>query len=241
MQSTNANSSSLGATGNAFSFLPAGGSAGTLIRSIDWSTTALGPVDEWPQSLRTSVSICLNSRFPMLIWWGPELVKIYNEAYIPMAGAKHPWALGQPGVDGWPEIWQIIGPMLEGVMQRGEATWSEDTMLPLARRGFTEECYFTFSYSPIHIENGAIGGVFTAVSETSAKVIGQRRLSTLHELGQRSAGARSGPCARWARPAWGSSRSSSAKPSPSACKMSTSWSTSATPSCKARAPIRRSR
>jgi PAS domain S-box-containing protein len=176
---------------DAFSFLPAGGSAGALIRSIDWSTTALGPVDAWPQSLRTSVSICLNSRFPMLIWWGPELVKIYNDAYVPMLGGKHPWALGKAGRDVWPEIWQIIGPMLEGVMQRGAATWSEDTMLPLARRGFTEECYFTFSYSPIHIENGAIGGVFTAVSETSAKVIGERRLSTLHELGQWSAGARS--------------------------------------------------
>jgi PAS domain S-box-containing protein len=177
--------------GDAFSFLPRGGAVAELIRSIDWSTTALGSEDDWPQSLRTSISICLNSRFPMLIWWGPQLVKIYNDAYIPMLGAKHPWALGRPGRDVWPEIWHIIGPMLDGVMQRGQATWSEDTMLPLARRGFIEECYFTFSYSPIHVENGAIGGVFTAVSETSGKVIGERRLSTLRALGQASAAAKS--------------------------------------------------
>ena len=171
-------------------FLPAGGETGALIRAIDWSKTALGPVDGWPQSLRTSISICLNSRFPMLIWWGPSLVKIYNDAYMPILGAKHPQALGQPGQRVWPEIWHIIGPMLEGVMQRGEATWSEDTMLPLERKGFIEECYFTFSYSPINIETGAIGGVFTAVSETSAKVIGERRLDTLRELGSLGSGAR---------------------------------------------------
>ena len=172
------------------SFLPAGGTTGALIRAIDWSNTALGPVEEWPQSLRTSISICLNSRFPMLIWWGPSLVKIYNDAYIPMLGAKHPRALGQTGREVWPEIWHIIGPMLEGVMQRGEATWSEDTLLPLERKGFTEECYFTFSYSPINTEDGGIGGVFTAVSETSAKVIGERRLDTLRELGALGSNAR---------------------------------------------------
>ena len=172
------------------SFLPAGGLSGGLIREIDWSKTALGPVDGWPQSLRTSISICLNSRFPMLIWWGPSLVKFYNDAYIPMLGAKHPRALGQPGREVWPEIWHIIGPMLEGVMKNGEATWSEDTMLPLERRGFIEECYFTFSYSPINIENGEIGGVFTAVSETSAKVIGERRLDTLRQLGNLGSSAK---------------------------------------------------
>ena len=172
------------------SFLPAGGTTGALIRAIDWSETALGPVEGWPQSLRTSISICLNSRFPMLIWWGPSLVKIYNDAYLPILGAKHPRALGQPGREVWPEIWHIIGPMLEGVMQRGEATWSEDTLLPLERKGFIEECYFTFSYSPINTENGEIGGVFTAVSETSAKVIGERRLDTLRELGSLGANAR---------------------------------------------------
>jgi PAS domain S-box-containing protein len=172
------------------SFVPASGVTAALIRCIDWSKTALGPVAGWPQSLRTSVSICLNSRFPMLIWWGPQLVKIYNDAYVPMLGAKHPRALGQAGKDVWPEIWQIIGPMLEGVMARGEATWSEDTMLPLDRKGFIEECYFTFSYSPINVESGEIGGVFTAVSETTGKVIGERRLRTLRELANLGSRAR---------------------------------------------------
>jgi len=175
------------------SFLPAGSLTGELIRQVDWSNTAVGPVEGWPQSLLTSISICLNSRFPMLIWWGPSFIKIYNDAYITMLGEKHPRALGQPGKEVWPEIWPIIGPMLEGVMQRGEATWSEDTMLPLERKGFIEECYFTFSYSPINIESGEIGGVFTAVSETSAKVIGERRLDTLRKLGTLGPTAKSAP------------------------------------------------
>ena len=103
-----------------------GGDMGALMRSMDWSKTRLGPVENWPQSLRTAVSICLASHFPMLIWWGPEFVKLYNDAYRPMLGAtKHPMAMGQPGRECWPEIWDIIGPMLEGVLREGKATWSE--------------------------------------------------------------------------------------------------------------------
>ncbi|MCL1464562.1 ATP-binding protein [Argonema galeatum] len=162
---------------------PDGGEMGQLMRSRDWSATPLGPADNWPQSLRTSVSICLASRFPILIWWGPELIKIYNDAYRPILGAtKHPQALGQPGRDCWPEIWDIIGPMLEGVREEGKATWSDDSMLPLDRNGFVEECYFTFSYSPIRDETGAVGGVFTAVTETTRRVLGERRLQTLRDL-----------------------------------------------------------
>ena len=154
---------------------------GALMRARDWSSTALGDVADWPQSLRTSVSICLNSRFPLLIWWGPDLVKIYNDAYRQILGDKHPASLGQRGRDCWPEIWPIIGPMLQEVVARGEATWSEDQMLPLHRHGFSEECYFTFSYSPIRDEGG-VGGVFTAVFETTARVIGERRLAVLRTL-----------------------------------------------------------
>src|SRR5579883_1897248 len=163
-----------------------GGEMGMLMRSIDWSQTPLGPKEQWPQSLRTAVSICLASRFPILIWWGPELVKLYNDAYVPMLGDKHPRALGAPGREVWPEIWEIIGPMLTGVIERGEATWSDDQMLPLQRKGFTEECYFTFSYSPIRDEDGAIGGIFTAVAETTERVIGERRLATLRDLAAQS-------------------------------------------------------
>lgn len=162
--------------------LAGGGEMGRLMRKHDWAKTPLGPVSGWPQSLRTAVSICLASHFPMLIWWGPELVKLYNDAYRPMLGSKHPQALGQRGKDCWPEIWDIIGPMLEGVLSRGEATWSENQLLPLERNGYSEECYFTFSYSPIRDESGGIGGVFTAVTETTRQVVSERRLRTLRAL-----------------------------------------------------------
>jgi signal transduction histidine kinase len=168
-----------------------GGEMGALMRSIDWTQTALGPVSRWPQSLRTTVSTCLSSRFPICVWWGPELVMLYNDAYRPVLGTtKHPRAMGRRGREMWPEIWHIIGPMLEGVLTTGEATWSEDILLPIDRRGFTEECYFTFSYSPIRDESGGIGGIFTAVSETTGQVLSERRLRTLRDLPTKSAGAR---------------------------------------------------
>jgi PAS domain S-box-containing protein len=164
------------------STLSGGGAMGDRIRSLDWSKTPLGPVESWPQSLKTSVSICLNSRFPVLIWWGADLVKIYNDAYIPLIGTKHPAALGRAGRLVWPEIWDTIQPLLAGVLERGEASWSDDLQLFLNRHGYSEECYFTFSYSPIRDESGGIGGVFTPVVETTDKVIGERRLRTLRDL-----------------------------------------------------------
>jgi PAS domain S-box-containing protein len=170
--------------------LAGGGEMGALMRSMDWSKTPLGPVEDWPQSLRTTVKICLASRFPILIWWGPELVKIYNDAYRPMLGDKHPRSMGARGRDVWPEIWHIIGPMLEGVLAGGEATWSENQLLSLERHGFAEECYFTFSYSPIRAETGEVGGVFSAVAETTGQVIGERRLRVLQEIARRTADAR---------------------------------------------------
>ena len=172
------------------SLFAGGGTVGALMRSVDWSRTPLGPVASWPQSLRTAVSICIASRFPILIWWGPELVKLYNDAYANIIRGKHPNALGAPGRDVWPEIWHIIGPMLEGVLTRGEVTWSADLLLPLERKGFAEECYFTFSYSPIRDESGGIGGVFTAVTETTERVLSERRLATVSELSARMSAVR---------------------------------------------------
>ena len=166
-----------------------GGEMGALIRSIDWGPTPLGPVDRWPQSLRTALSICLSSRFPILIWWGPQFLKLYNDAYRQLLGDKHPKSMGQPGRECWAEIWHIIGPMLEGVLHGGEATWSDDQMLPLRRHGFTEECYFTFTYSPIRVEHGGIGGVFCAVVETTDRVLATRRLATLRDLAATAASA----------------------------------------------------
>jgi PAS domain S-box-containing protein len=164
------------------SALSGGGAMGAMIRALNWSKTPLGPVESWPQSLRTAVSICLNSRFPVLIWWGSDLVKLYNDAYVQLIGSKHPTALGATGRSVWPEIWETIGPLLLGVMERAEANWADDLLLMLERNGYAEECYFTFSYSPIRDESGGVGGVFTPVVETTEKVIGERRMRTLRDL-----------------------------------------------------------
>ena len=113
------------------SFLSGGGEMGSLMRAFDWSRTSLGPIEAWPQSLRTSVSTCLNSRFAIVMWWGRELITLYNDAYTVILGKKHPDALGAPAARVWPEIWQIVGPMLRGVMERGDATWSDNLLLEL--------------------------------------------------------------------------------------------------------------
>src|SRR5271166_149491 len=164
--------------------LAAGGEMGALMRSYDWSSHPLGPASSWPQSLRTALSICLESRFPILIWWGTEMFMLYNDAYRSILGStKHPRAMGQAGAECWPEIWDVIGPMLAQVLEKGEATWSEDQLLLLDRNGYVEECYFTFSYSPIRDESGEVGGIFTAVTETTEKILSERRLTALQELG----------------------------------------------------------
>ena len=167
----------------------AAGLAGRTCLELDWSKTPIGPPAGWPNSLRSMVSLAMASRFPLLIWWGEDLVMIYNDAYRAIIEQKHPFALGRPGREVFPEIWDLIGPMLNGVVERGEATWSNDQMLPLQRAGFPEECYFTFSYSPIRGDDGRIGGVFCAVSETTERVLAERRLRTLSGLGERTAGA----------------------------------------------------
>ncbi|HVR96758.1 MAG TPA: ATP-binding protein [Thermoanaerobaculia bacterium] len=181
--------------------LAGGGEMGALMRSFDWSSSPIGPVSGWPQSLRTAVSILLNSRYPMFIFWGPHLAKLYNDGYRPILGAKHPWALGRPGPEVWPEIWDTIGPMVERVVQQAEATWSDDLMLFMHRNGYTEECYFTFSYSPIRDESGGVGGMFCACTETTEKVLGERRLRTLGALAVATAEARTeeDACSRAAR------------------------------------------
>jgi signal transduction histidine kinase len=161
------------------------------MRELDWSSTPLGPVDTWPQALRTSVSTCLECAFPIVLWWGPKLVVLYNDEYSPMLGpGKHPRALGQPGASVFPEIWDIIAPMFSQVMERAEPTRSRDLMLHIDR-GYPEEAYFSFSYSPIHIEGGKVGGVFCPVLETTEKVIGERRLRTLRDLAAQCKGAES--------------------------------------------------
>ena len=161
-----------------------GGALGARMREVDWAATPLGPVESWPQSLRTSLSICLSSRFPIVLFWGPELALLYNEAYVPFLGNKHPGSIGQPGLVVWSEISQVIEPMLRGVMRTGQATWSEDLMLPIRRGEIPEESYFTFTYSPIRVESGGVGGVFCAVVETTDRVLEERRLRLLNALAE---------------------------------------------------------
>jgi PAS domain S-box-containing protein len=171
-------------TANAgFDFLSSGGEMGSLMRSVDWSKKPLGRTTEWPQSLRSALSICLNSSFPIAIYWGRDLVLLYNDAWSPILGAKHPWALGRPAREAWSEIWDIIGPMFEQVIATGEATRRKDQLLPMRRHGYTEECYFDYTFSPIRGESSNVDGVFNAVIETTTRVIGERRLRTLRDLG----------------------------------------------------------
>ncbi|WP_133299969.1 PAS domain-containing protein [Larkinella punicea] len=156
-----------------FQFLARGGEMGRLIHSFNWSETPLGRIENWPQSLRTTLSIILNSRFPMFLFWGPELIGFYNDAFRPSLGVngKHPMALGQRGAEIWPEIWASVKPMIDQVMGGGEAIWSEDQLLPIHRNGRVEEVYWTFSYSPVNVESGAVGGVFVTCTETTEKIL----------------------------------------------------------------------
>ncbi|GII76995.1 histidine kinase [Sphaerisporangium rufum] len=160
------------------------------MRAHPWADTPMGDPRTWPTSLRTACRICLTSRFPMIVWWGPELRFMYNDAYLPLLGSKHP-ALAKPGPEIWPEIWPTVGPMLDSVMASGEATWSEDLLLPMNRHGYLEETYWTYSYSPLHDDDGTVRGVFTAVSDTTQRVIGERRLAVLQDLGAQAGRARS--------------------------------------------------
>ncbi|HEU4903053.1 MAG TPA: PAS domain-containing protein, partial [Flavisolibacter sp.] len=160
---------------SSFSFLQGGGEMGALTRTFDWSQTAIGTPDQWPQSLRTSVSILLNSQFPMFVWWGKDLTTIYNDSYKIIAGDKHPGLLGSSGQEAWSEIWKDLAPLVDNVF-KGISTWAEDLVLNIKRHGFVEETYFTFSYSPILDESGAVGGLFCAVIETTEKVFSKKRL-----------------------------------------------------------------
>ena len=169
---------------------PGDGEMGRRMRAFPWPTSELGDPRGWPASLRTACRICLTSRFPMIVWWGEQLRFFYNDAYLPLLGSKHP-ALEKPGEAVWTEIWDIIGPMLTSVMTSGQATWSEDLLLPMNRHGYWEETYWTYSYSPLHDDEGTVRGVFTAVTETTERVVGERRLAALQDLGALAGSARS--------------------------------------------------
>jgi hypothetical protein len=152
------------------------------VLEYDWAATALGPQAEWSPTLRTAVSSCLNSRFPILLMWGPELVMIYNDAYAPLLGDRHPAALGGRAAEIWSDIWDDIGAMTDEVFA-GRATYSEDLLLVMSRHGFTEETYFTFSFSPVVEPGGKVAGLLDTVVETTKRVLATRRLGVLQQLG----------------------------------------------------------
>jgi signal transduction histidine kinase/DNA-binding response OmpR family regulator len=171
-------------------FLKGGGELGALMRAFDWSTTSLGDPHGWPQSLKTAIRIMLTSRQPIWIGWGSELIFFYNDAYKSIVGGKHPWALGRPTAVVWEEIWDDIAPMLATAMTGEEGTFAEEQLLIMDRSGYREETYYTFSYSPIPSDTGGAGGIICANSEDTGRVIGERQLALLRELGARTANAR---------------------------------------------------
>jgi PAS domain S-box-containing protein len=161
------------------SFIGGGGEMGELTRRHNWSETSIGSPENWPQSLRTTLSIILSSRFPMFLFWGPDLTCFYNDAFRPSLGnnGKHPSILGAKGADGWAEIWAVIKPLIDQVLSGGEATWSEDQLIPIYRNGKIEDVYWTFSYSPVNDESGKPAGVFVTCTETTEKVINLQKIS----------------------------------------------------------------
>lgn len=161
---------------------------GALIRAHDWSQTPLGPLDSWSPTLKTMTRFLLVNRFPILLWWGPQFCQLYNDAYRPILGTKHPQFLGRPTSECWAEIWHILRPLIETPFNGGPATWMEDIQLELNRYGFTEETHFTIAYSPVPDDTAAsaIGGVIATVHEISEKVVGERRIVVLRDLGTRA-------------------------------------------------------
>lgn len=149
---------------------------------VEWGATPLGPVSSWSPALRGAVDLALQTRFPMTLLWGPEFVMVYNEAYVSLIGEKHPAALGARARDVFPEAWEKVGPMMQSVLKGRGATWVYNEPVPLHRRGFLEECFFTFSYSPVRGADGTIEGVVDIAAETTAEVQNRRRLDVLARL-----------------------------------------------------------
>ncbi len=167
-------------------FLLGGGEMGARMRAHDWSRTPLGEPHLWPQSLKTIVRVVLDSRYAMWMLWGPEFTFFCNDAYLPTVGIKREWVLGARSDLVWEEIWPEIGPRIQQVLSRGEATWDEALQLFLERSGFPEETYHTFSYSPVYDDASKIAGMLCVVTEVTDRVIGERQLRALRDLATQS-------------------------------------------------------
>jgi PAS domain S-box-containing protein len=168
----------------ALSFLEGSGEMSRRMRALEWSSSPLGSPESWPQSLRSVVGLMLGSEFPMFVAWGSELGFLYNEPYAEILGSKHPEALGRPFHEIWAEIWPDISPLIDAAMA-GQATYRKDLPLLMRRKGYDEETWFTFSYSPVRDESGAVAGMFCACTETTDAVLGAKRRDALLELDDR--------------------------------------------------------
>src|SRR5262245_7886300 len=176
---------------SSLTFLAGGGEMGSRMRDMDWSHTPLGPAESWPQSLRSTLSMLLPSKAQIILFWGPQFIVFYNDAYRPVFGSKHPYVLGMPGRTAWSEIWDsMLHDLLAGVVRTGEAFWAKDLLFKIERYGFEEETYFDVSYDPVRVESGSVGGVFCIVTETTERVVGERRMALLKDLAAHNATAR---------------------------------------------------
>jgi signal transduction histidine kinase len=171
-------------------FLAGGGEMGERIRVKDWAQTPLGPVEQWPQSLKTIVRIMLTSRQPIWIGWGPDLIKLYNDPYKAIVGGKHPGALGQPAAVVWQEVWADLGPRLQMAFQDNVGTYDESLLLIMERYGYQEETYYTFSYSPVPGDQDGVGGIICANTDDTRRIIGERQVKLLQTLAAHTADAR---------------------------------------------------
>jgi PAS domain S-box-containing protein len=165
-----------------FTLFQGGGEMGALMRNFDWEAHPLGNPEQWPESLKMNIRLLLNSAFPMFIWWSKGLYAFHNDAYLPALGDKHPQALGERAKDVWSEIWETLQPIVENILNTGKPFYAEALPLTLERKGFLEETYWTFSYSPAFNDAGQIDGIFCACYEVTSTILNERRLKTLKDI-----------------------------------------------------------
>lgn len=163
-------------------FGPCGGACGSIVRSLEWSRTPLGPIGSWSPILRATTNLVLCSRLPMMLFWGHELVQIYNDGFAPSIGDRHPSAIGERCQACWPEVWSIIAPQIEGAMRTATSSWHENHLMSIRRHGRLEEVYWTYSYSPVFEQDGSVGGVLMAGTETTCRVLTERRTACIRAL-----------------------------------------------------------
>jgi signal transduction histidine kinase/FixJ family two-component response regulator len=157
-----------------------------LVKALDWSQTSLGSRETWPPALQMAVDLLLENSFPLLLWWGPDYISIYNDAYRPVLGTKHPWALGKPFREVWSEVRHILEPLIDAPFHGGPATWMDDIPLEINRHDFVEESHFTIAYSPVPDSTAprGIGGVLAMAYEITEKIVAERRVEALRDLGR---------------------------------------------------------